>query len=453
MADPMRPLLDGGASAVEDNRPGRKASGGTGRANGTRPVVPSAPSAPSSPGGATRTPGESSLGGTPHRIPRGGTGSRAPLTAKSLTDAQSLIADELPDGLVVADDAGRVVVYNRAAVRLTGIAAEEAIGKYVFDVLPFRDDDGRDWWMFVDPFNGLATRTRHPERSLFLANGTAGAYAGSSPRDSTEVLVSVGYVRDGRSGPVRRLVITLRGAQQRARLERSRAELVSTVAHELRAPLTSVKGFTATLLAKWSRFSDDQKRVMLETVNADADRVTRLITELLDVSRIESGRMEVRRQLVDVPERARKIIAGRVASGESEDRFRLEAACDLPETWLDADKIDQILGNLVENAVRHGAGIVTVVVERAQVLGEQLSGDQQEGITVCVRDQGEGIPPEMSLRVFRQFWRGKRRGGTGLGLYIVKGLVEAMSGDISVTRAPGGGAEFRFTVPAGTPIA
>ncbi|HEY1822128.1 MAG TPA: histidine kinase dimerization/phospho-acceptor domain-containing protein, partial [Trebonia sp.] len=223
------------------------------------------------------------------------------------------MADELPDGLVVADDAGRVVVYNRAAVRLTGIAAEEAIGKYVYDVLPFRDVDGRDWWMFVDPYNGLATRTRHPERSLMLGEGL-------------ELLASVGYVRDGRSGPVRRLVITLRGAQQRARLERSRAELVSTVAHELRAPLTSVKGFTATLLAKWSRFSDDQKRVMLETVNADADRVTRLITELLDVSRIESGRMEVRRQLVDVPERARKIIAGRVASGDAEDRFRLEGA-------------------------------------------------------------------------------------------------------------------------------
>jgi signal transduction histidine kinase len=387
---------------VESNRPGRRATGGSRHASGLPGTRP------------------------------GGTG---PLTAREFAEAQSLLADELPDGLVVADDSGRVVVFNRAAARLTGIAAEEATGKYVYDVLPFRDLDGRDWWMCVDPWGGLATRSRHPERSLFHGEGT-------------ELLVSVGYVRDTRSGPVRRLVITLRGAQQRARLERSRAELVSTVAHELRAPLTSVKGFTATLLAKWSRFSDDQKRVMLETVNADADRVTRLITELLDVSRIESGRMEVRRQLVDVPERARKIIAGRVASGEPEERFRLDAAHDLPETWLDADKIDQILGNLVENAVRHGAGIVSIMVRRAQG-----SGDQGEAITVSVRDQGEGIPPEMSVRVFRQFWRGKRRGGTGLGLYIVKGLVEAMDGDITVTRAPGGGAEFRFTLPAGIPIA
>jgi len=355
--------------------------------------------------------------------------------AGPLADAQSLIADELPDGLVVADDTGRVVLFNRAAVRLTCIAAEEAIGKIVSDVLPFRDDDSRDWWVCVDPYGGLATRTRHPERSLFLTDGT-------------ELLVSVGYVRDGRSGPVRRLVISLRGAQQRARLERSRAELVSTVAHELRSPLTSVKGFTATLLAKWGKFTDDQKRVMLETVNADADRVTRLITELLDVSRIESGRMEVHRQLVDVPDRARKIIAGRVAAGEPEDRFRLEAEPGLPETWLDADKIDQILGNLVENAVRHGAGIVTVVAQRAST-----GADQPEAIVVSVRDQGEGIPPEVAHRVFRQFWRGKRRGGTGLGLYIVKGLVESLGGDITVGRAPGGGAEFRFIVPAGTPIA
>src|SRR6202012_5812650 len=135
-------------------------------------------------------------------------------------------------------------------------------------------------------------------------------------------------------------------------------------------------------------------------------------------------------------------------SGEPEDRFRLDAAHDLPETWLDADKIDQILSNLVENAVRHGAGIVSVVVQRAKT-----TGDQGEAVTVLVRDQGEGIPPEMSLRVFRQFWRGKRRGGTGLRLYIVKGLIEPMNGEIAGARAPGGGAEFRFTVPAGTPIA
>jgi hypothetical protein len=367
--------------------------------------------------------------------------------------------DDLPDGLVIADHAGRITVFNQAAARLTGIAAQDAIGLDVRQVLPLHDTEGRSWWACTDPYHGLSTRTRHPERPLLMPDGT-------------EFLVTMGYVRVPRCKPgmswpgpvqpgtVQRLVVTLRGTQQRARLERSRADLVSTVAHELRSPLTSVKGFTATLLAKWTRFTDDQKRVMLETVNADADRVTRLITELLDVSRIEAGRIEIHRQLVDIPHRAEKIVAGRVAAGDPPDRFRVEAPAELPETWLDADKVDQILGNLVENAVRHGAGTVTIVVQPADNLGPRAvsrasapgsAGAQATAVAVSVRDEGDGIPPELVPRIFRQFWRAKRRGGAGLGLYIVKGLVEAHGGSITVQSAPGGGAEFRFTMPAGLP--
>jgi hypothetical protein len=361
--------------------------------------------------------------------------------------------DDLPDGLVIADHAGRIVVFNQAAERLTGIAAPDAVGRDIRQVLPLHDTEGRSWWACADPYQGLSTRTRHPEVPLLMPDGT-------------EFLVTMGYVRVPRGKPglawpgpvqpgaVQRIVVTLRGAQQRARLERSRADLVSTVAHELRSPLTSVKGFTATLLAKWTRFTDDQKRVMLETVNADADRVTRLITELLDVSRIEAGRIEIHRQLVDIPHRAEKIVAGRVAAGDPPERFHVEVPSELPETWLDADKVDQILGNLVENAVRHGAGTVTIVVQPADTFGPRAvsrAGAQATTVAVSVRDEGDGIPPEVVPRIFRQFWRAKRRGGAGLGLYIVKGLVEAHGGSITVQSAPGGGAEFRFTMPAGLP--
>jgi signal transduction histidine kinase len=139
---------------------------------------------------------------------------------------------------------------------------------------------------------------------------------------------------------------------------------------------------------------------------------------------------------------------------------------ELPETWLDADKVDQILGNLVENAIRHGAGTVTVVVEPVGTVASRGTGcaDEAPGalgglyapraaggpaVAVSVRDEGDGIAPELVPRVFRQFWRTKRRGGAGLGLFIVKGLVEAHGGTITVQRAPGGGAEFRFIMPAG----
>ncbi|GLW19973.1 PAS domain-containing protein [Microbispora triticiradicis] len=356
---------------------------------------------------------------TPGGTPEGDAGGRARIDA-----------DDLPDGLVATDPDGVILMVNRAAERLTGVTRRAAVGRLIGDVLPLRDQDGRDWWKWLDPHGGLRTRSRQPERPLHLPG-------------RQELLVAARFVREpARGGEVERVVITLRDASARARVERSRADLVSTVAHELRSPLTSVKGFTATLLAKWERLTDAQKLVMLETVNADADRVTRLITELLDVSRIESGRVEIHRQVVDVPARARRIIAGRVAAGEPEDRFRLEVLGELPETWLDQDKIDQVLGNLVENAVRHGRGTVTIVVEPVEW-----------GVAVSVRDQGEGVAPELVDRVFRQFWRGngRRRGGTGLGLFIVKGLVEAHGGTISVQRAPGGGAEFRFTLPTGTP--
>ena len=344
--------------------------------------------------------------------------------------------DALPDGIVVADSRGTVTVFNRAAGRLTGTSPDAAVGADVRVVLPLRDGDGRSWWGLARPYDGLRIRTRQVELPLFLPDGT-------------ELLVTVGCTREPRrGGPVRQLVFCLRSADPLARRERSRADLVSTVAHELRSPLTSVKGFTATMLNKWHRFTDDQKRVMLETVNADADRVTRLITELLDVSRIEAGRLEVRRQVVDIPDRVRRVVAGRVAAGDPHDRFALEVLGELPETWLDPDKIDQILGNLIENAVRHGAGTVTIVVQPSD--GTE-PGATEPGAIVSVRDQGPGIAPELAPRVFRQFWRAKRRGGTGLGLFIVKGLVEAHGGSISVQRAPGGGAEFRFSLPAGKP--
>src|ERR1035441_3882950 len=149
-------------------------------------------------------------------------------------------------------------------------------------------------------------------------------------------------------------------------------------------------------------------------------------------------------ELVDVPARVAKIISGRAAAGDRQDRFRVVVRDGLPETWLDVDKVDQILGNLIENAVRHGAGTVSTVVEPAAVA-------DAPGVAVSVRDQGQGIAPDLASRVFRQFWRAKRRGGAGLGLFIVKGLVEAHGGTITVATAPGGGAEFRFIMPAGTP--
>jgi PAS domain S-box-containing protein len=337
--------------------------------------------------------------------------------------------DELPDGVLVADAEGRVVLLNPSAERILGRSVDETVGRDYREVLPLQDAQGRDWWVCTRPYDGLSTRIRQPEQLLTLP----------SAGGDRDVLVTAAYVRDG-GRRVSRLVVCLRDTSARSRNERSGAELVSTVAHELRSPLTSVKGFTATLLAKWDRFGDEQKKLMLQTVNADADRVTRLISELLDVSRIEAGRLELRKQVVDVVETVRRDLDARIAAGEDTARFKLVSDGALPEMWVDPDKLAQVVGNLVENALRHGGGTVEVTVR-----------PRDGGAEVTVTDEGDGIPAEAQNRVFTKFWRGGGRGGTGLGLYITKGIVEAHGGTIEAGRAPDGGAKMTFWLPAGTP--
>ena len=335
--------------------------------------------------------------------------------------------DDLPDGVVVADAQGLVVSVNSAAERILGRRAQDQIGCPLTEVLPLKGLDGRLWWACITPYDGLVSVVGHPERNLVLPDGT-------------EVLVTARFVREQSRGPVVRVVVALRDTRHRAQEELSRAELVSTVAHELRSPLTSVKGFTATLLAKWDRFTDEQKRLMLETVDADADRVTRLITELLDIARIDSGRLAVRRQAIDLERVVRRHVDAMAVGGHDPGTFVVIVADGVPELWADADKLDQVVSNLLENAVRHGAGTVTVSV--APVEG---------GAEVIVSDEGEGISDEQRDRVFTKFWRSGRRGGTGLGLYIVRGLVEAHGGHIEVGKAESGGARFRFELPAAMP--
>lgn len=337
--------------------------------------------------------------------------------------------DDLPDGLVVVGADARVTVVNAAAERITGVPAADLVGRDVRSALPLQDTTGRRWWQVSDPWHGLGIRTGHRERLLVLPGGR-------------EVLVTARYVRRDPSRAVERVVLQLRDTESRRRAEHDHAGLISTVAHELRSPLTSVKGFTSTLLRRWDRFNDEQKRLMLQTVEADADRVTRLITELLDISRIDAGRLQVRRQPVDVAAILRGQAARMVATGHDDDRFQVVVHGPVPEVWADPDRLEQVVSNLVGNAVRHGEGTVTLS------LGPDPEGD---GVVVTVDDEGEGIGDEHLGMVFTKFWRGARRGGTGLGLYVVRGLVEAHDGRVSVARSPAGGARFRFTLPAAVP--
>ncbi len=338
--------------------------------------------------------------------------------------AQAL-ADALPDGVVVADPDRVVTLVSQVAAQMLGVAADDAVGRELGDVLALQDQEGQHWYRLNRPYEGLATRTAVPEQSWLLPDGE-------------EVLVAARLHRAALDRPVSRVVVTLRSGRGRARLDRERSDLVATVAHELRSPLTGVKGFVQALLNRWDKLNDEQKILMLHTVHADSDRLSRLIAELLDVARIDTGRLQLYPRPSDAAVLVRRIVDS-VAAGTARP-IELDVGPDLPEVHVDPDKFTQVVTNLVENGVRHGEGTVRVTLRPTTV------GDGP-GVQVTVDDEGEGIPVELRRRVFTKFWKGGVRGGSGLGLYLVHGLVRAHGGNIVIEDRPGGGARIVTSWP------
>ena len=330
----------------------------------------------------------------------------------------------LPDGVVLADASGTVTLVNAAAADL--LRTTDAVGRQLAEVVLLQDRAGNTWTSCTRPYDGLASRTRINEQAWYLSDGT-------------ELLVTARILREGPRSPVRQVAVSLRSARARERLDRERSDLVATVAHELRSPLTGVKGFVATLLSKWDKLNDDQKKMMLETVNVDADRLTRLIAELLDVARIDTGRLSLYPRPVDFEAAVDRVVASVRAGTGREIAFKVDG--DLPSVSADPDKFAQVVTNLVDNAIRHGDGQVTLTA--TPIDGEA----SYKGVLLHVDDEGDGISPDIRSRVFTKFWKHGTRGGSGLGMYIIHGLVQAHGGSVEIDDSPSGGARIRILWP------
>ncbi|MCW2791595.1 MAG: yycG 1 [Nocardioides sp.] len=341
-------------------------------------------------------------------------------------DSAQALADALPDGVVVADGDGRVTLVSAVAAQMLGLDPVAGVGRALGEVLALQDQDGRDWFTSNLPYDGLATRTAVPEQPWLL-------------QDGTEVLVAARIHRPALHRPVAQVAITLRSGHGRARLDRERSDLVATVAHELRSPLTGVKGFVQALLNRWDKLNDDQKKLMLTTVHADSERLSRLIAELLDVARIDTGRLALYPRPSDAA-----VLTGRVVESVRASTSRtieLDAPDGLPEIQADPDKFTQVVTNLIENAVRHGDGRVLVT------LAPLVGATDLAGVRLTVDDEGAGIAPEIRKRVFTKFWKHGERGGSGLGMYLVNGLIRAHGGTLKIDDAPGGGARIMVVWP------
>jgi signal transduction histidine kinase len=346
-----------------------------------------------------------------------------------VNDPTQDVLDSLPDGVAIADANARVVRISSVAAAMLGTTVTGAIGRSLDEVLALKDQDGNAWTSSNCPYQGLATRTAVPEQSWLLPNGT-------------EVLVAAKLHRDSLRHPVREVAITLRSGRGRARLDRERSDLVATVAHELRSPLTGVKGFVQALLNRWDKLNDDQKKLMLQTVSADSDRLSRLIAELLDVARIDTGRLQLYTRPCQADVLVQRIVDSVTAGTARPVLLTMEEG--LPDIAADPDKFTQVVTNLVENGVRHGDGTVSVTLTTLEPQGDV----EFEGVRITVEDEGEGIPVDLRRRVFTKFWKGGARGGSGLGLYLVNGLTRAHGGTVTIGDAPGGGARISITWPA-----
>lgn len=229
-----------------------------------------------------------------------------------------------------------------------------------------------------------------------------------------------------------------------SRLNELKSEFVSEVAHELRTPLTTIKGYADTLVRLHGSLDEGRRLQCCQAIREETERLSRLINDLLDLARIEAGKVTLRKERMDVVIVARHTLdAAQGRANEKRIRFELHAADDLPDVLADSDAIRRVLDNLMDNAIKYtppeGTVSVSIVPKPHQVC-------------ISVADTGIGIAEKDIGRIFDRFFQVKTSGthisGTGLGLPIVKSIVEEHGGSVSVSSVPGTGSIFSFTLPA-----
>ena len=328
------------------------------------------------------------------------------------------ILANIADGIVAVDREGSVVLWNAAAEKITGVPAEDALGHTPFDVL---------------------------QRSLESDGGGTGDRLVPILRGREEVWLSVSeaVMRDP-VGAVAGRIFAFRDISADRLVEQMKSDFVSTVSHELRTPLTSIYGFAETLLRQDVLFGEEERATFLGYIATESQRLTQIVDALLNVARLDTGDLQVRIAPTDVGE----VLGNVVHTVESGVRNGHRFVVDLPDepvaANVDPDKLRQVLAILLDNAIRYSPSGGTVRV---------CAGPKADAVELIVADEGIGIPLSDQEQIFRKFYRGADAetragaGGTGLGLFIARGLVAAMGGKISVTSREGEGSTFAIELP------
>jgi two-component system, OmpR family, phosphate regulon sensor histidine kinase PhoR len=327
------------------------------------------------------------------------------------------VLEVVGDGIFLVDGDGTVLLWNRAAEVVTGFRGETVRGRPVRDVFP-------EWDLLAE---------RIP-----VADEEAAARSVTLPvelngRDLWLSFVAVESA-DG-------LVYAFRDLTSERRLDEEKRDFIATISHELRTPMAAVYGAAQTLLRSDIELRPEQVRQLLEMIATQASRLSQVTEEVLLSTRLDRGDVRVEQEPVDIVELARAMVLTMAPQLPESLSIDLEIEPDVPRASGDRDRIQQVLVNLIDNAVKYGRGPVGVRVEGAWGV-----------VRIAVADSGPGIPYSEQQSIFEKFYRSdpqltRAPGGTGLGLYIARELAKRMGGRLDVRSQPGAGATFVFELP------
>ncbi len=340
------------------------------------------------------------------------------------------IMSSMVNGIIAIDNSERVLFINPAAERLMKITDKEIVGKHMLQVIRSNSIDNYLKRILKDKeFFDTEITIEDPVERIFKL------YANPINKNDTVDMQGI--------------IITIQDITELRKLERMRTEFVANVSHELKTPLTSIKGFAETLKSGDIVDSKDAVR-FLDIIEDEADRLYRLINDILALSELEHKKTKMIIEEINVGKMIEEVLSMLKSQSESKNiQLSMNIEKGLKSIKGDADKVKQMLINLVDNAIKYTPEKGQVLVE-AYNLEEESSGDK---IIIKVKDNGIGIPKQHIPRLFERFYRvdkarSRKVGGTGLGLAIVKHIAILLNGEIEVESEVGRGTEFRIIIPA-----
>ena len=354
---------------------------------------------------------------------------RSDMRLQEQTRRLEALIQSLQDGLILSNLSGAVVYANRRVGELANLTPVELSGTPVTQVLSRIVENASEPETVHDDVINILDRKN--ERWVELALLVLGR--------TVHVRLDTFDVTDTNNVPIGRGLI-LHDITADLELDRLKSSLVSTVSHELRTPLAAIKGYASTLLADDVEWDRNSQREFLSIISNESDRLTSLVNNLLDLSRIEAGSLTLSRDECDLKEIIQR--AANRSQLHTENRFEVQLEPDLPTLYADRPRLETIIRNLIENSVKYAGESAKIRVNVTQ---------QGEQIVFRVNDDGPGIPEPESQRIFESFYQvnanlARISSGAGLGLAICQGLVRAHGGEIWVEKQKRG-ASIAFSIP------